>query len=474
MKHQKIKYFEIPYFLQEYETHNLRLIENLNKQALKGINAFYKQLFQQIEEQKQNYDLLQEVELDIQQVKHNICLLMSENTSWKFDQIYLKAGYVKSICNVYLDDIIYNQANTKKQLSQKESVLSKFQLRLVRLKSKTRDPDQRCGSFLLMHFLSIEELQNQENRQCLDTSNQISQTSFQILRKEEIQVNQNQNQQINRQLVEKRNSLQQQVKQQDKKNGKVEKQLYQSRRNSFEISQQNDQIEIQQNYGLNEIMNLIQQFHTNIQQRKKQKIHNDQRYSANYIQQGIEEIINDIDELQEKYQKQSSKNQQQTNQIYQNIISHQKQKQLISLNPQQSTGHSQKQLFHSYHIQDTQQNNNKQPQIIDLTSSEEMEVEEENQNIRNHVQFNQSILLQNIPSAVNSTVQSKSQMPEKQVQQLDLENKYLRNQLKDAEYEICQKNIKEAKLKYEIFLLKNPNYKPKNEEDNQNDYLVVE
>ncbi|KAL4436206.1 hypothetical protein ABPG74_018190 [Tetrahymena malaccensis] len=484
MYQEKIQYFQIPYQLHKNESNDLNNIQNLDEEVQGRINNFYKEWFDQIEQQIHRYVLLDEIQIDIKQIKHNTCLLIGEKHDWKFSKVFSQTGYTLQIKNVYLQDITLNQANSQKQLIEQDSEWSNFQLRLVKLNSKTKDIDQRNGRFLLMHFLSIKELQKQQNIIFLD------------LTEGEEKINQIKIQQINKLSDGQRDSFKNQIKQEDQTNMQIEKysnlnnkqnnqpnsslsilqnphkNIYQSKENQFEISydnQQKEQIKIEQIQDLDDILNSIYQFETCIQQRKKQKVDHVQQYSSKQIQEGIKDMLANIEELQVKYQQQLQQSIVLIQENDQNVILNQSSQQNSVQNVYSQVCHPQKQIFHNNQKQGVEQKSKQKLQIIDLTQSDEENKSQENRQI---VKFDQKKLIQNASDfVVNSINQKENNIPQKKIKELDLENKHLKNSLKDAVYQLCQKNINEAKLQYQIFLLQNPSYKLKNEE---NDYLIIE
>ncbi|EAR98764.2 hypothetical protein TTHERM_00249590 (macronuclear) [Tetrahymena thermophila SB210] len=159
---EKVKYFQIDYKLSKGDNYKVKDGMNLKTEFFEKMNDFYDSLFERILETLPSFKLFNDYNFDLNEISHNTCLLIGKDCNWDVCQIFHKIGFQRLARRVLLPDIRCNQAKVGNQLNRDSEEFKKLQNFVLRIVGQY-DQDhvlstKKYGEFILLHFLSVQEL----------------------------------------------------------------------------------------------------------------------------------------------------------------------------------------------------------------------------------------------------------------------------------------------------------------------------
>ncbi|KAL4478000.1 hypothetical protein ABPG72_013408 [Tetrahymena utriculariae] len=425
---EKIKYIDIQYKLQLSDILNFKRGQEpvYEESFLEEVNSFYLDWFENIEKKLQQYDLLQDLNIDPNKINHNTCVLIGPSNTWNFSLFFANNEYENRNKAVELKDFRYCQAGLLKKSTKQQTNFKNFELRLVKKIDRNHPKSvTKYGEFLLCHFISRDQLKSCSKH-------------FKLYQKTE----QIQNKTANQLLVnEYQPSLQinqiSGLKQQLENN---------SNNSSSKLSVQKEKIEYEQITHQNEKQKLPVQTYF---KQEKDFVCNDlqrQQQDFNELHQ-IEQTsstINLQDQDQETFQ---------SNQI--NLYTIKQQQNTMQFN-NQSSSIQEKQAIYEV----------PQHTIYQFEHNQQLFINQEkpqSNNCQNN-QTNQS----NRTSSKDTNFFCKSEHDQQPNSQKERYIQFLEKKVQDLEYQLNKEILNSARERMKMFYYKNPDYEPYKKQQKEN------
>ncbi|EAR98765.4 hypothetical protein TTHERM_00249600 (macronuclear) [Tetrahymena thermophila SB210] len=487
---QKVKYFQISYPLSQQDIRYYPINQEKDKEFLENTNTFYRYQFEKISENREQYHLFQDFIFDTKEIEHNTCLLLGTEFTSYLAKIIEQLGFDRRYSNMKLEDFRYYQAKARKprESSNQEKTVAQqcenLELRIIKTKEQNKQNLAKNNiDFILLHFLSREELKkmekknndkeknkNEQNENKLTNYFRQKQKINQIIDQKPFPCDSNttvQNEIYNNQI------LQQQLPQQ------IGQQEPQHQSEIYIKNQQIDQTSISHDFNtvkLNEIQNKqIQQLPQEINQ------HVQLSFSGLIKNQGLKQneqnkLVENNIENQNQQTKLSDLEIQYKKKFQQEIIfdqSHQLEDEIKALKSdlQKSQIQSQ-QLFEENEKISANANDDKLFDIIQKKNNQQdfcqiqQQLNIQNQNNSQFNNFNSDNYNQFINRA-NQINQEQSQYN----QQSNCNFNYyqsLEKQIKDLKYQVCKIQLENAQQKMKMFFTLYPDYIPEQNLSQQN------